>query len=209
MNATACPRANGQVERYNKTLVPILAKLVDKEKKDWGFLLEKVELVMNNMISSATGESPAKLLFGVNQNVGSKSDMEEWMEIINKEGEKSVEEIREEANENIVNNQVYNKKYYDRGVVKEKKFLKGDLVLIKGRKIVGQKSKLYGKFKGPYIVEKVLDKDRYLVTDLPGWQIGRNKYQAILDSARMKKFKISEEDLDIEERVVEEEETNV
>lgn len=192
MIATACPRANGQVERFNRTLVPLLAKKADKEKKDWSNLLEKAEFVLNNMTSSATGDTPARLLFGVDQNKGEEMEAEEWMRLLNGDVEPTLEERRQNAKRRIDEVQKYNKEYYDKGVVKEKIFCENDLVMLKGRAVVGQKSKLYGKFKGPYQVVKVLEKERYLVADIPGKQVGRKPYEAIVDTTRMKKYSIPE-----------------
>lgn len=64
--ATGSPQANGQVERINRVLAPILAKLSDSEnKKYWYNVLPKAEFCINNTINKSTGETPSKLLFGV------------------------------------------------------------------------------------------------------------------------------------------------
>lgn len=48
LNETASPKSNGQVERYNRTLVPVLSKSVDIRKQDWDVLLPDVEHLLNN-----------------------------------------------------------------------------------------------------------------------------------------------------------------
>lgn len=47
--AVAYPWANGQMERRNRTCIPIMAKVVDKGETDWANELERV---LNNMTSS-------------------------------------------------------------------------------------------------------------------------------------------------------------
>lgn len=196
LNATACPWANGQVERFNRTMVPVLAKLVDKTGKDWDFILDKCEYVLNNMTSSTTNESAYRLVFGKSQRKEENFKVEEYMEIINKEYDLTREESRELAGQNISKTQNYNKQYHDRKVIKETKFEENDIVLVKGRKKEGTKGKLYGKYKGPFIISKKLDKDRYVVTEIPGWQICRTPYTAILDPTRMKKYKVNQDNTD-------------
>lgn len=196
MTGVACPWANGQVERYNRTIIPMLAKLKEASKKEWDVILGKCELALNNMTSSTTKESAARLLFGINLRGDDSLDIEDFMEKVNKENKIEIGDARQSANKNIRKNQEYNKKYFDRKVVKEHVFKKGDLVLIKGRKVVGNKSKLYGRFRGPYIVEEVMG-NRYLVTDIPGWRVSRTSYRAILDSTRMKLYRLANEPFEV------------
>ena len=66
--AAYTPEANGQVERVNKTLTPMLAKLCNDTSKSWDKVLPKVEFVFNNTINRSTGNYPSVLLFGVQQN---------------------------------------------------------------------------------------------------------------------------------------------
>lgn len=64
--AIACPRANGQVERINRFLTPILSKMIDSDK-EWDQVLVDVEFVINNTISRAIGTTPFRVLYGVDQ----------------------------------------------------------------------------------------------------------------------------------------------
>ena len=66
--ATASPKANGQVERVNRVLSPMLAKISDSSTgKLWYKTLAEAEFAPNNTVHSTTGASPSKMLFGVNQ----------------------------------------------------------------------------------------------------------------------------------------------
>jgi hypothetical protein len=63
LNATATPRANGQVERYNRTLLASIAATFSDEET-WDYEISKVAWGLNTTANKATGESPFKLVFG-------------------------------------------------------------------------------------------------------------------------------------------------
>ena len=66
--ATGSPQANGQVERVNRSIGPMIAKLVRPEENIfWDMVLEKVEHSLNNTVHRAIGEHPSVMLFGVGQ----------------------------------------------------------------------------------------------------------------------------------------------
>ena len=66
--SVASPKSNGQVERINRDLRGMLAKLAEPmEHSDWVEKLDRVEFAINNTVHRATGYSPSEMLFGVEQ----------------------------------------------------------------------------------------------------------------------------------------------
>ncbi|XP_076301534.1 uncharacterized protein LOC143219409 [Lasioglossum baleicum] len=64
MIATASPQANGQVERYNRTILPMIAKLMSERGVVWHNVLREVEFACNNTFCKSTNKSPSMLLVG-------------------------------------------------------------------------------------------------------------------------------------------------
>lgn len=65
LNAVATPRANGQVERYNRTISDALStKCHGKDENTWDDYVGDIQLGINTTMNKATGKSPSELLFG-------------------------------------------------------------------------------------------------------------------------------------------------
>jgi hypothetical protein len=62
-NATATPRANGQAERYNRTILSCLAASTDDERK-WDETLRTIQWGLNTTVNKTTGKTPYELLLG-------------------------------------------------------------------------------------------------------------------------------------------------
>lgn len=66
LNAVASPRANGQVERYNRTILDSLAaQNHGQDERLWDDRLLQVQWGLNNTINKGTGKSPSEVLFGL------------------------------------------------------------------------------------------------------------------------------------------------
>lgn len=61
LNTVASPRSNGQVERYNRTLLVAINTSIDDEC-DWCEKLPQVILGINNTINCSTNFSPHKII---------------------------------------------------------------------------------------------------------------------------------------------------
>ena len=58
------PRTNGQVERFNQTLINALKKHTEKEPSEWHKWLPYVLLAYRSRKHSSTGFTPYELMFG-------------------------------------------------------------------------------------------------------------------------------------------------
>lgn len=106
LNATATPRANGQVERFNRTIRPMLAKLIN-ENVQWDQVISRCEFVLNNVENSSKKYSPSVGLFGAEQR-GEVIDA--IREIHPRNTEKNINTIREEMRNNIAKSQRINER---------------------------------------------------------------------------------------------------
>lgn len=62
-NATATSRANGQIERYNRTILSSISATHENERK-WNNIISSVVFSINSSINNATGKSPYELFLG-------------------------------------------------------------------------------------------------------------------------------------------------
>jgi len=104
--------------------------------------------------------------------------------------EKERIELRDSAM--IINRSVqeYNKKQYDKKHKKPMLYKEGDLVLVRILQYKpGINQKLLPKYKGPYQIKAVLKKNRFVVTDIPGYNLTSMTYEpmnTILSSDKLK-----------------------
>ncbi|KAK9695301.1 hypothetical protein QE152_g32651 [Popillia japonica] len=114
---------------------------------------------------------------------------------------KNRDETRMEATKQNEKVQKYNEKSYNKNRRPHKPLLPGEYVMIK-RNVpkMDLSPKMSPKFAGPYQISKVLDKDRYCLTDIPGYQISQKPYSAILPLERIKRWvEIQEDDEESED----------
>lgn len=180
--ATDSPQANGQVERVNRSLGPMIAKLCDSERNiHWDNVVETVEYALNNSIHRTIKEYPSVMLFGIKQR-GQAVDLlsENLIEGKQNPGQQNHEKVRGAAAANEKRLQSYNNNYVNRKRRTANQYNKGDYVMIKNfDSTAGVSRKLIPKFKGPYKVSKVLRNDRYVLEDVEGFQQSRIPYVGV------------------------------
>ncbi|KYN30261.1 Pro-Pol polyprotein [Trachymyrmex cornetzi] len=176
--ATGSPKANGQAERVNRALIPMLSKVTDNSINNyWYKVLDEVECALNNMIHKTTGEIPSKLLFGVVQRGKITDKLREFIDNNVNNKEQSLEEIRNSAAEKIEEHQKYSKNYFDKKRKTPHEYRVGDYVMIRNfENTPGVSKKLIPPFKGPYKIIKKLRNDRYVVADVEGHQMTQRPY---------------------------------
>lgn len=160
---TGLPRSNGQVERVNRTLIPLLTKLSAPKPEEWFRSLDIAQKYLNATPSRSTGRAPFQLMFGTNARLKENLEIREmieneWIQMFEEERD----DIRQEAKEKIAEIQKENLKSYNRKRKKARKYVDGDIVAIK-RTQFGPGLKFRNKFLGPYRVARVMRNDRYIV----------------------------------------------
>jgi len=64
---------------------------------------------------------------------------------------------------------------------------KGDYVTIRDARIkAGKNSKTKTKYKGPYLVSKSLGNNRYVIRDIPEFNVSSRPYNSVLSSDKLK-----------------------
>lgn len=187
LNAVSTPRANGQVERYNRTVLDSLRAYTDRlGENKWDQELGKIQWGLNNTLNKGTGKTPAEALFykrPLSKGEGILGDTISER----RQNDKNVEQIRQEINEHIDKDQSQQKLRFDRNRKEAKVYKIGDLVKI--LKNVpsndGKSRKLLPKYTGPFKITDVLGNDRYQVSSIPGSSITRGKYSNIWSADRI------------------------
>lgn len=182
LNAVSTPRANGQVERYNRTILAALGAMNhDKPNGMWDEHLPDIQLGINTTIHTTTKKTPTELLFGRTVTNPSQSIFNEIISETTSTTQASLPQLRSEASELIKEQQAKDKNAYDTRRKKNVEFKEGDLVRVirATTGIEGQSKKLEPKCRGPYRIKKVLPNDRYIVEDTPITRKGK-RYEAIV-----------------------------
>lgn len=168
LNAVASPRANGQVERYNRTIVnAITAANHGKPENEWDLCLPQIQWSLNNTINKSTNRTPSEMLFGV-QTTGVSDGI---MNPIVSDSHSTLDrvKIRSDAESRIQINQQKQKERFDRSHKKPTQYKLGDLVRVERdiRSDPGQSRKLLPKCVGPFRISKIIGNDRYEIEDTP------------------------------------------
>lgn len=187
--ATNSPQGNGQVEIVNKSIGPMMAKMIDIGKGiSWDKVLESVEYAINNTVHKSIKEHPSIMLFGVSQK-GEVIDSlkENVLELRQPTKIRNISQIRGKAEEVQRKAQEYNKKYTDTKRREAYKFKLGDYVMIGNVNTQsGVSSKLVPKYKGPYRITRMLENDRYVVEDVEGFQQTQIPYKGTWSATNLK-----------------------
>lgn len=183
--AVATPRENGQVERYNRTILDALTASLEDEVH-WDSLVLKVVWGLNNTINKSTGKVPAELLLGFRPRHQFES------KLLNAIGSKvyydKIQETRKRAAQTIKENQQEAKRRYDLRRRAPVKFRVGDAVGCRRDDATndGKSKKLTPRYRGPYEVKKVLERDRYEIGDIKGAQRSQKPYGGVFPSEKLK-----------------------
>lgn len=155
------PRSNGQVERINRSIIPVLSKLALEDPTKWYKFVSTVQQALNGTFQRSIATTPFKLMFGVNMK--RKLDLN-VLEILEEnfivQFEEQREQERSDAKNQIEKIQLENSKYFNKKRKAARSYKVGDLVAIKRTQFTSG-NKLAEKFLGPYRVDKVKSNERY------------------------------------------------
>lgn len=177
--ATATPRANGQVERINKIIVTSLSSLSKGlECLDWDIQIGKVQWALNNSVHRVTKETPSNLIFryktyGFRDNPLTLEIQALNDEVGNSSNVTNVEQLLKENQEKMQDQ-------FNKVRRKPPNFTVGQLVLVRFEApATGESRKLRPRFKGPYVIKKVLKNDRYVIGDIDGERQSSRDFEGV------------------------------
>jgi len=148
------PQSNGLVERFNRTLKQMLAKVVSTKGRNWDKVLGAVLFAYRSTPHQSTGETPFYLVYGREPNLPTALNFQlpvtKFPVVETDYGvalEKELKYARSLAKKNLEASQKQQKKFYDRKA-KDCNLRVGDLVMLK----VQPGFKLGKQFQGPFVI---------------------------------------------------------
>jgi len=185
--AVAAPWANGMAERVNRFLKNSMLKSLDMTE-EWDVHLGKIQYVLNNTYHAAVKSSPSQLMLGYHQRAHEDFELSQLTRALaNTESEINRETLRNTARLASDSIRNYNKDYKDKLSKTPSVYREGDYVLVRDLRVkLGESSKLKPRYKGPYQIKKNLGNNRYVVTDIPGFNLGTRPLDTILSCDKLK-----------------------
>ncbi len=185
----ATPRANGQVERANCTIMAALMILAIDDTR-WDEQVYAVQFAINNTVNKSTGKTRSQLLLGYAPRGGENTLLVDEVAQVSAVLENLLDERRKAAKKTKVA-QSQQKRYYGTHRKQAHQYQLGDLVLIEKLEapIASNRSrKLIVPYVGPMVVKAVLPNDHYMVADHEGRQRTKNvvTYQRTIAADRMR-----------------------
>lgn len=149
--------------------------------------MTEAEFAINNTINKSTGDTPSRLLFGVNQRGLNIDGVKEHLEEKILTNDRDLEPICDKAEKTILKNQEYNQRYVDKSRKEARQYQEGDYVGIRNFDTTpGAPKKLVPEFKGPYEIAKVLRNDRYIAREVEHFQTTRRPYEGTWEASNIR-----------------------
>ncbi len=158
------PRSNGQVERYNRVLLPMIRCYLSHGQANWDEHLQVLAMAIRSTVNRSTGftanmlmlgeevRTPIDVMLGVtgaNLTAKEPASYVSWLR-------KVLKEVHDEAREALDSHQRRQKRTYDLKL-SQHRYRKGDLVyVVDDSTKVGRSSKLHPPWKGPFLIMKVI-----------------------------------------------------
>lgn len=184
MNAVATPRANGQCERYNRTILNALSCSAAGVAEDlWDTFVKKIQSSLNMTFNTAISTTPLEALAGYKGIGVSEASI---LNAVQKELDRtSLRELRENISRKMTSDQRKQKVRFDKSRKAPRLYKNGEVVMVMrtDAPCTGTSKKLLAKFKGPFKVTRVLPNDRYEVQDM---REGFRKRKTVVSVEKMK-----------------------
>lgn len=198
LNAVATPRANGQIERYNRSIVDALTAINnDRPDNEWDVMIPRVQWGLNNTVNKTTGKMPSEVLFGIAPVGASDGAMNSVVSEVHECEDREI--VRSKVSERVRKEQEKQKETFDKKRKKAHIYKIGDLVRVEreiNNSVPGQSKKLLPKFSGPYRVAQILGNDRYEIEDTPiTKKPGRPLYKAVFSVDKIHRWCVFSNDL--------------
>ena len=167
LNSPRHPRANGQVERIHQ---PILTELITSiqtpEHRDWDARMKDIERNLNTAKSKTTGMAPFHLLYGFipRFNDGIARHLADPEQLNRYE---NPVELQTKARERIEQAQKVYKLHFDQKRYEPVPYSVGEVVVVRrAPKQTGDSKKTQLRYKGPFVVTKVVGGNTYRIESL-------------------------------------------
>lgn len=173
--ATGMPRSNGQVERFNKTILEAMRTMsADLDENRWDQCIKPLQQALNSTFHKTIKAVPSEVLLGYRLRTDSDTVAPEPDDSCTVD----VTKLRAKVDKNIRSDSESQKQRFDKSHIKARQYQEGDLVLIKiqSQSNDGQSQKLLPVFKGPFQIKKCLGHDRYEVSDLRDSERSAKRY---------------------------------
>jgi len=197
------PQANGQVERANATLVPMIQASMNTDKT-WDTELQRVESQLNNSVNKTIGDTPFHALFGyyANSNDGALARLvgndQTWTNSVLLQTRIRDSIIKEHELWKIKYNAKHTNVTYSVGEI---------VYLKRPPEYTGQPTKLQPKYRGPLVITQTLPGDTYRLQEL--LQHSGHQYRTTAHVSDLKSYHLPiDEDEDQDETLEDQEQEN-
>lgn len=141
----------------------------------------------NNTYNRSIKNTPSMLLFGLNQYCETNDYLRMVLDAENCVDKHNLVVTRLIAKEYIKNSQMINKLNVDTKRCAAKTYKVGDYVMVQNVDTTpGVSKKHIPKFKGPYEVKVVLPNDRFVIRDIPGFQVTQFPFESVFECKHIK-----------------------
>lgn len=177
------PQGNSRVENMHYQLVKSLKTMIS-EQSEWSKFLASVALSHRSTPTTATGFSPAYLVFGhelslpidltLLNDVNTNADVDQYL----RDFLPKLETARDAARHNLEDRNTKTKAYYDK-FSQYPTYRTGDRVMLhEKRVVVGQSSKLTPSWVGPWIIEACHDNFLYTLRHAVSLKLHKSRIHA-------------------------------